>query len=345
MNLFCKISCSLFLVAPLQADVTVVRSIQTDGFMGMGGGTKESTTWIAANKQREEKKGSEKPSMMEKMAGLDRPEITRLDKKVRWTLNVPKKAYEEMSLIPPKVEESKEDSSGRDSDSSGKEEKPTMRVTKAEFTVKPLGQKKSISGFPCDGYEMRAELETEDLETKERSGMKMLTTLWTTPETGAVAALKKEEEAYAKAWREMIGYDAASQQSMAMLGTAMVASMAGAGEKDLAKALSKAPEEMKKIKGYPIVTKVEWFGSDNGQDRGSNMDEAISDESIESMKGLGGMFGDMAANLAKQKAQKKASGGKGGPTPMFAMTTEIKSISAAAVPASTFEIPAGFKKQ
>lgn len=341
MNLW-KAVCALLLVVPGWADITVVRGIQTDGFMGMGGGLKEATTWTAGDKQREEKKGSAKPSMIEKMAGIDKPEITRLDKKVRWTLDVPGKSYSEMSLIPPKTAES--DPTGKEKeDSKSPEEKPTVKVTKAEFSVQALNQKKAISGFSCEGYEMRAEIETENLETKERSGMKMITTLWTTAETGAVAALKKEEEAYAKAWREMIGMDASSMETLKTLGASMVAGMAGAGEKDLAKALAKAPAEMKKVKGYPISTRVEWFGS--GESAPAQNDAAnVDDAALDSMKSMGGMFGDMAANLAKKKADQK-SGKKTGPSPMFAMTTEVKSISTASLPASTFEIPAGFKKR
>src|SRR5688572_26130187 len=86
------------LAAPAGAQITVVRSVETDGFGGFGGSKKQIITQISDDKHREEMKSEGKPSMWEKMAGVGQPVITRLDKKLRWTLNHPKKRYQEVPL-------------------------------------------------------------------------------------------------------------------------------------------------------------------------------------------------------------------------------------------------------
>src|SRR5262245_34064789 len=94
------------LAGPSWADVKVIRSTEMETMMGFGGGKKEMTVWTAVDRHREETKSEGKPSMMERMAGVGRPVITRLDKKLRWTLNEPKKNYQEQSLVSP-VQDSK----------------------------------------------------------------------------------------------------------------------------------------------------------------------------------------------------------------------------------------------
>jgi hypothetical protein len=335
------ISLMAMLAFPVAADIMVVRSVETEGLGGMGGAPKQSTVWIAGNKHREEQKGSAKPSMLERMAGVGRPVITRLDKKVRWTLNDPKKTYEEMPLAAPQTEV--EEMASEPGASGPGDERSTTRISKAEFKVNPLGKKKTIGAYTCDGYQVRALLEMEDLETRQKSEMRLITYLWTAPETGAVAQLKKEEEAYARAYAKAIGFSDAAQAGMKMLGTAMMAGLAGAGENELSSALAGMPSELKKVQGYPILTRVEWYGKDDAaaQDEGGEVDGL---DSAEIPTDVSDALGAFASGFAKKKmATQKPAPTEDGRL-MLAMTTEIKSIATAPIPGPVFEVPAGFKQ-
>ncbi len=320
------------------ADVKVVRSVQTDSAMGFGGGPKQMIQWTAADRQREEQNSEGKPSLLERLAGVGKPVITRLDKKVRWTINPPKKTYEEMSLVAPKTADEDSKSDADKNESSGREEKPTTKVTKAEFKVTPLNQKKRIGSFECEGYVMRTVLEMEDLESHERSEMKMITTLWNTPDVGAVVQLKRQEEAYAKAYWQTMGLDASAQASMKMLGTAMFASMAGANEGELSKALKGMPAELKKLKGYPISTRVEWYGKDE-----EHAAQEVEQETTEIPTDVSDALGSFAAGFAKKKMEAKKPAATAEGQLMFAMTTTIQSIETNKIAADVFEVPSGYK--
>jgi hypothetical protein len=331
-----------FIAMPATAAVRVVRTVDNEGMAGMGASKKQSITWIAGDKHREEMASEGKPSMLERMAGVGKPVITRLDKQVVWTLNVPKKRYEERPLVTPQAEST---SSKDDSESSGdsKPEKPTTRISKAEFKVTPLGQKKTFGAFVCDGYQLKALIEMEDLETKKKTEMRLVNTLWNAPETGVVAQLKKEETDYAKAYAKALGLTDSAQKDLATLGTTIIAAMAGAGEKELSGALAKMPAELKKIKGYPIHTRVEWYGSGNDREETEAAAESDGEEPIPTS--LSGALGGLAKGLAKKKIEEKRAKpveNENGRL-MMAMSSEITAISTD-VPGDVFEIPAGFKK-
>lgn len=330
----------MFGAAAVRADVKVVRSVETEAAMGLGGHPKVMTVWTGADRQREEQKSEGKPSMLEKLAGLGRPVITRLDKKVRWTINAPKKTYQESPLVVPAS--AAESGESEPDTSSGSPEKATTKITKAEFKVTPLGQKKKIGSYSCDGYTLRAVLETEDLESHQRSEMRMVTTFWNAPLSGDLALLKKEEEAYSQAYQKAIGMDASAKAGMSFLGTAMIASIAGAGEKDLAKTLAGVPAELKKIKGYPVQTRVEWYGRDDAQADTETAD--ASSEDVEIPTSISDALGGLASHMAKKKMESKKPAATADGRLMFAMTTQIQSIETGTLPADVFEVPTGFKK-
>lgn len=322
------------------ADVMVKRTATTEG-MGMFGGTpKEMTRWLKADRDRNEVKSEGKPSMFERMSGAGRPVITRLDKKVIWTLDIPKKRYAERSLIVP-TSKNEDDSDSSGESPAEKNEKPTTRISKAEFKVTALGKKKSIGAFACEAYELRALLEMEDLKTHEKSEMNMVTELWTTPETGAVAQLKKEEQAYTKAHLDAMGLTEDIRANLNLLGGSMFAMLAGSGEKELSKAVAGMPAELKIVKGYPISTRIEWYGKAPG---GEETAAEAPEESAELPTDVAGALGSIMGDMAKKKlAAKKPAVTKDGRI-IFAMTTVITGISTANIPADTFEIPTGFKK-
>jgi len=331
------------IAGPVSADVMVVRSAVTESMGGFSGGQKDFTTWISADKHREESKGEGKPSMMERMSGVGQPEIVRLDKKLRWRLNVPKKIYTETPLVLPQEKTNEKAAEPENDRTEGASEKPTVKITKADVKVTPLNKKEKIGEFTCDGYEVRMELAMEDLESHEKTEMRMVTTLWNTAESGPVAQLKKEETAYAQAYARALGMTDAVQTDLKMLGATLLSGLANTGEKELSGALAKMPAEMKKIKGYPIRTHVEWYASsEGGKEEAVNGDAA--EDNAEIPTNVSDALGSFAAGFAKKKMEAKQPAKTADGRLMLAMTTEVKSISPAFIPDATFEIPAGFKK-
>src|SRR5688572_29417976 len=111
----------------------------------MGASTKETRTSIAGAKHREEER-TDKSTFLSKLATQeDRVTITRLDKQLTWILNLARKTSQEIPLLPATATEPAP--SADESESASSDEKPTTRVTKAEFKVEPGKNKKVINGF------------------------------------------------------------------------------------------------------------------------------------------------------------------------------------------------------
>ena len=183
-------------------------------------------------------------------------------------------------------------------------------MVRNEITVKEAGDRRTIGAYDCAHYVVTWVVETEDLETKERSESTMVSDLWTTPETDEIRALQKEELEFTKAWLKKIGWDMSMQETQKM-GLAMVGSMIGGDEESFKKGAKEVAEKMAKIKGYPIGTGVKWMikspggaaaakkGGDGGGSEGGMPDLS---------KGLGGLMSAFGKKPAKGGGE--AAGGR-----------------------------------
>ncbi len=347
MNRLAKIAVLLCSLPHLSwADVTLVRTIESAGFRGMGGSTTSETLVIQGSRQRREHRIKMTGSMLGAMM-KDRHQatLTLLDQDVIQTLNLPKKTYTEMSLkdLVGKAENALH---SQDEEKPEKESKPTHKISKAEFKVTPTGKSKTLHGFPCKEVVMTMLLQIEDLETHAKTETRMVTTLWMTPETGPLAQARKEETAFSKAYLKKLGVDF-NAKDMKDFGAVMAAALTGAGEKEVSKALARMPEEIKKIGGYPIVTQTDWYLNEEEAGSEAVAPSSASEESgVDLSGGVEGALGGLASKWASKKVEKKmadrqkAQAGK----PAFSVTSELQSLSTATAPDSAFAVPAGFKK-
>ena len=131
--------------------------------------------------------------------------ITRVDRGVYWILDPKKKIYEEKPIEP--ISKQEGDREPRE------KEKPKVRVTKSELSVKKTGASETIHGFPCEEYLVTWLLEMEEIETKAKSQSTMTMNLWTTPETAAIRKVQTEEREFHKAYAQKIGYQNLSRRS------------------------------------------------------------------------------------------------------------------------------------
>jgi len=100
-------------------------------------------------------------------------------------------------------------------------------VIRSEISVKETGEKKTVNGFECSRYIVTWLVETENIETKERSKTTMTNDLWNTPETKEIRTLQKEEMEYSKAYMKKLGLEMSPEDSRKLGMTAVAACSRG----------------------------------------------------------------------------------------------------------------------
>lgn len=325
--------------AAARADVTVERTMRTAGFAGLGAGESATVEKISGLRKREA--GTMKMSgFLGKMAGdLGSDEITDVARDAVWKLDHKKKTYTESRITPPPQPK---EQAGERSERREKPEKPSVRVVRNEITVKETGDRRTIGAYDCAHYVITWVLETEDLETKERSESTMVTDLWTTGETAEIRALQKEEREFVQAWLRKIGWEMSDQEAQKM-GLAMVGALVGGDEESMRKGAREVAEKMAKVKGYPIGTGVKWMvrspgaaAKQGGGESGGGMPDLA--------KGLGGLMSAFGRKGGKGGGEPAGGGDAGGPKTVFDTYTEIRRISTASLPDGEFAPPAGYTK-
>jgi hypothetical protein len=310
--------------APAWGDATIEQTLKTSGVKGIGAAEGALVQRYQGDKKWESLSTKFTGAFLSRLAGqTENVVITRVDKGVLWTLEPKERTWREEPLALPKLEPQKKKE---------EKEKPTVRITRSEFSVKKTGAKETVNGFPCEEYLITWLLETEDLETKAKARSTMTSSLWTTPETGAIRGVQAEEQRFNQALAKRLGADLSADEAGRM-GLAALAQV-GASEADIRKGLARVKSETAKLKGYPIRTVVNWRleGEEGAAQAGA--------EPVDASGGLSGLFSGLVGRLAQKKVEEGVKG-----APLFSSTLEVKSLGAGPVPAETFQIPAGYKKQ
>ncbi|NJD62633.1 MAG: hypothetical protein FIA93_07920 [Deltaproteobacteria bacterium] len=333
-----------FLVAPgaVRGDATVERFNKSGGIKGIGASESSVVEKLSRMKKHETssfKMTGSVGGFFSKFAGdMGSDVITDIDKDVVWTLDHKKKAYTERPITLPKEKE--EPSKKADK---GKEEKPKVRIVRNEISVKATGEKKTINGFDCTRYIVTWLIETENIETRERSKTTMTNDLWNTPETKQIQALQKEELEFAKAYMKKMGISVSPDEAR-KFGMTAVAGMFGEDEQAVRKKLKELQEKLEKIKGYPIVTALQWEIESPEASRQAGGEKAGKDsEDVELSGGIGGFLGGLAKKAAMKKASEGAEEGRKGGTVLFDFYSEVKKIDVSSIPSSDFTVPSGYK--
>jgi hypothetical protein len=312
--------------------VTVERFNKSGGVQGIGASESAVVEKLSRLKKHETssfKMTGSVGGFLGKFAGdMGSDVITDIDKDVVQTLDHKKKAYTERPITLPKEKEQPPARAEK-----GKEEKPKVRVVRNEISVKDTGEKKTINGFDCNRYVVTWLIETENIETGERSKTTMTNDLWNTPETREIRALQKEELEFAKAYMKKLGLSV-SPEDARKFGMAAVAGMFGDDEQAV----------KTKIKGYPIVTAVTWeIESPEASRKAGGETVEKESEDIDLSGGVGGLLGGLAKKAAKKKAAERAKESAKGGQVLFDFYSEIKKIDVSSIPPSEFAVPSGYK--
>lgn len=347
-RLFLGLAVPLLILAALyppqvaMGDVTVERLNKSGGIQGIGATESAVVDKISGLKKHETSSVKMKGSvggLLGKIAGdMGSDVITEIDKDVVRTLDHKKKTYTEHPITLPK---GKEDPSARTD--KAKEDKPKVRIVRNEISVKDTGEKKTINGFDCNRYVVTWLIETENIETKERSKTIMTTDLWNTAETKEIRALQKEEFEFAQAYMKKLGL-AVSPEDARKFGMAAVAGMFGDDEQAVQKKLQELQEKTANIKGYPIVTALKWEIESPETSRQAAAEKAEKKpESVELSGGIGGLLGGLAKMAAKKKVADNAKEGATDAKVLFDFYSEVKKIDVSSIAPSDFEVPSGYK--
>jgi hypothetical protein len=322
-------------ILPAWGDVTIESTHKSSGFKGMG--ASEGTTVKRYQVDKVWNSASTKFTgvILSRVAGdTETVTITRVDRGVSWILDPKKKIYEENPIEPISKQEGAREPREK--------EKPKVRVTKSELSVKKTGASETIHGFPCEEYLVTWLLEMEEIETKAKSQSTMTMNLWTTPETAAIRKAQTEEREFHKAYAQKIGIKISGEEANQM-GLAAMASMSGASPEDIEKGMARVKEEMAKIQGYPIRTVVRW-GMDSEKTAAAK-EEKTSDSILGSSGSIGGAVTGLASRFLQKKVEEKAAPSAGKEAPFFSSTLEVKSINVDPIPSGIFDIPSGYTKK
>jgi hypothetical protein len=213
-----------------------------------------------------------------------------------------------------------------------------MTCTPPELSAGETGQRETISGFDTSRFRIQGKQTCTNNETKETCTVVYDISLWNTPATGKF----KEYGAFMKRQAEAMGFDAAQMRAMSGAAAAM---FAGGAE-----GLQAAFEELAKVEGYPVRTRMEIFGEGGcgmqaGGSAGPGGDEAEGKGGMAGMKKFFGRFKKKKDKDKEEETAAPAGQPAAGRTKLFGMTNEVVSVTTGTIPASTFEPPAGFTKQ
>ena len=318
------------------ADVTVERFTKFGGYYGQGAFEANEKVSYRGLNQRTDRTRKFTGSFLSKVTGLSEAStITRIKKDVIWEVDHKGKSYTEGKITPERAEQSEEGGSSSKGNSGskgkGEQDKKTHRVIKNEVKVKDTGEKRKINGFACKRYILTWELVTEEIETKARSTSLMTNDMWNTNNSKATKALQASENDYMRAYLKKLKLDV-SPADMKQMGLKYIA-VASPGD---AKKLRK---QIKKIKGFNIVTTIKWEQST------SEPEESKSTKKKEGGGGFGGFgsISDALGSAAKKAMTKKKKPGE--KELIFKSYTEIIKISTDGKGKGHFSIPKGYEKK
>lgn len=339
------------IAAPSLADVTVKSKVDSGGFKGMGAFSGTAVRMVADDKAREESDIDFKGRLMRAVtAARNGIEIVRIDLDKIWTLNPKRKTYTERSVSPPpqtreKDEEEEDEAPGEER---GPDEEPTHRVKKSEFTVVKTGEKKTVNGFPTAENQIRLLIEIEEIATKEVTAYDFVTSVWAAPLTADLRKAAAEEKAFSQAYLKKMGFTPSVQRQL--FDPRLLAMMLGVEPAKAEETLANTQRKMESIQGYPIVVDARWIVREDPKEIARRKEAARADETEDEGIDLSGgaagaassIFGGFAKKKMKERQEKKAAAREA--LPAFSSYHEVLSVSVAPVPASMFEVPAGYKK-
>ena len=352
------LACTMLPVALLAQGVTVHSTVDTklQGALGtaariaarFGGSSLHdvaTTTYISGHKLRTESANS--ATIIDADAGR----ITTIDDKARTYTSM---TFDEMAAAMKRAQEqakeradaSKSNASAKDADAP----KGDMKINYSVSAERP-GQHQSVAGYDAERMyltiTMQGDVTPEGGKTEDAGSMVMLIDQWISKDAPQMKAMAEFQRAYSKKAGQAFHTQVQGLQSVFAANPRMKGG------------LDAAAKEMAKVQGTPLRSTVYLTIVPSGMqfDRTLALGDAAAANATasadaaetkpeEKKGGLGGMFGRLknAAADAAKASEQKSSNEPPRQSTLLTMTDQVNSIAAGAVPASTFEPPAGYRE-
>jgi len=257
-------------------------------------------------------------------------EITDLPALCVYRLDPKKKEYT-VSPIKKLAEEMKGEEKEAEKPAAEKPAESDVKIVKSEFKVEETGESQTINSFQATKYLITWIVEWQNVRTGEKGTNSLESVVWATPYTDLIVKAQEEEQKYFRAYMKAIGLDQDKLQQD-VLGTNWMSILDGMnaakGRPGTSSAIAKSADEMKKIKGYPVLIDGKYTVI-------SDRPQGESEE--EGSKGLLG-------GLAKKVLKKKPSGEEA-KEPALVYHIEVLELSLADLADADFQVPADYKKK
>jgi len=327
---------------PLNRTAVIEQQVVSNGIKGFFPFESTDRHYVRANMRRDDSTFKGTGTFTGFLVGLrSDTEITRIDRKLKWSLDTKKEEYTECPLkgcIKPSRPPAEQKQPAEKPPQEKHEPGCTMRVAHSSFTVKSTGQKKTINGFDTEEYQAVWLVKLRDNSARNSTSTLKLN-VWTTPMTGAMRDALAVEESYARAFNGAVS-DTGKREIMpadaARLISAYLANSLKRGE---LKEFLKAGKQMEKIKGYPISTHLAWnMKGDACAPKESNDKKSSGNTAPTSA-------GDMVSGLAGMFAQKKTEDSmkEAAGEPILSLTFEVKKLGIEPVHDSVFTVPKNYR--
>ncbi len=302
--------------------------ITSDGFMGMGAFESNAKTFVAGDAQRTETDLKFTGKVLKYMSPKGTVvAITRLDKKLIWNIDDAKKSYTEQTFaeIKEMMDKGMED---YDKTQTMPEQEDNYE---SEYTwgkpvvkVENLKEDKTINGFNCQHYLASVTTVGVHNETGVKDTMIFVSDLWNSKDAEGKMAIAND---FNIRYMKELGIDVPENQGFAMI-TGMYKEQ-----------MDKLEEEVRKLKGYPIINDMKLTMTKNAipqQEEAS--EEKVSLRDIQ--RNFGGLLGK---KILKDATKNKKEESISSTVRLFHMNTEVKDINSNGIVGEMFEVKKGYK--
>jgi len=302
--------------------------VTNSGFMGMGAFESNAKTFVAGDAQRTETNLQFTGKILKYMSPKGTViAITRLDKKLIWNIDDANKSYTEQTFeeIKEMMEKGMEDYENTQT-IPDQEDNYESEYTwgKPAVKVKNLKEEKKINGFNCQHYLASITTVGVHNETGVKDTMLFVSDLWNSKDAeGNMAIANDFNIRYMKA----LGFDVPENQGLAMI-TGMYKEQ-----------IDKLEEEVRKLKGYPIINDMKLTMTKNAipqQEEAS--EEKVSLRDIQ--RNFGGLLGK---KILKDATKNNKEESESTTVQLFHMNTEVKDINSNGIAGEIFEVKKGYK--
>jgi len=325
----------------------VIRKTQNEiSFEGTGKLIMQATTQIEGNQSLldSKKKFKGKGLMGNIMAKtVLRPghttEVVSLDNQTVMHINHNKQTFRVFPLEQIDWEEYEGSEEADQQEREERDEESNIRIIKNEFTVTKSGKKKTINKFPSEEYIISWVVVWEDVDSGDRGTDSLITQVWTTTPNSEMKKAQQEEMDYNIKYAKKIGIDIDSQSSemLGMQWMNMFRALNPGTSREYDTDSAKWTSEMKKIKGYPVLTKGKYYSLLVKKEEEPK--EEIKEEKPD-YRNPEKLFGNIMKKSFGKKKESKKSGKK--PKPDFTYRTELIKLENTTVKPANFKAPEGY---